>query len=146
MKISKNSWHYKLGQDHGSYAFQSRCILGAHTTCSYIRGVTNALFRVTAAIIALALFAMFALSIVASMLAVPVAVMFFGVVIPAKGFLTGAATLCGIGWASTILTLVCFIIAKIVEVLGERHDAKVSLLKQAALDKKEGICTLVRFE
>lgn len=145
MKISKQSWHYKLGNSNGSYAFQARCITGAHTTCSYIRGVMNAMFRLTAAITFLVVALALAAFVLASAVTVPIAIA-LGVPI-LKGTALGAMVVpCVIGWASGVIGLLGYLFAFISDKLEARHKVKVGLLKQARLDKKEGICTLVSFE
>lgn len=145
MKISKKSWHYKLGNSNGSYAFQGRCLDNAHTTCTYIRGVANAMFRVTASAVFLLAVLIFALVVLASMVTVPVAIA-IGVPILKTSLLGAMVVPCLVGWMSVVIGLLGYLLAWITDKLEARHKVKVSLLKQAALDKKEGICTLVEFE
>lgn len=145
MKISKNSWHYKLGEVHGTHTFHARCLTGSHTTCTYIRGVANAMFRVAAAI-ALILFALIGcVCFVSAMVAVPTALA-MGVPFVKGGLLSLAVAPCVVGWMAVVIFLLAQLMAFIARRLLERHDSKVSLLKQARIDKKEGICTLVSFE
>lgn len=145
MKISKNSWHYKLGNSNGSYAFQERCLDNAHTTCTYIRGVVNAMFRVTAAVTFLLAAFIFAVLVLASMITVPVAIALSLPIL--KSSLLGAMVApCLVGWMAVVIGLLGYLWTIAYDKLDARHKAKVSLLKQARLDKKEGICTLVRFE
>jgi len=145
MKISKNSWHYKLGNSNGSYAFQERCYDNAHTTCTYIRGVANAMFRVTASVVFLLVVFIFAVLVLASMLTVPTAIA-LGIPILNNSLLGAMVAPCLVGWMAVVIGLLGYLLAWITDKMEARHKAKVSLLKQAALDKKEGICTLVRFE
>lgn len=145
MKISKNSWHYKLGNSNGSYAFQERCYDNAHTTCTYIRGVANAMFRTTAAIAFIAFAILFATIVLASMVTVPVAIA-IGVPILNNSLLGAMVAPCLVGWMAVVIGLLGCLLAWITDKMEARHKVKVSLLKQAVLDKKEGICTLVRFE
>lgn len=145
MKISKNSWHYKLGNSNGSYAFQERCHDNAHTTCTYIRGVINAMFRTTVAIAFIAFAILFATIVLASMVTVPVAIA-IGVPLLNNSLLGAMLAPCVVGWVAVVIGLLGYLLAFATDKLEARHKAKVSLLRQAALDKKEGICTLVRFE
>lgn len=145
MKISKNSWHYKLGNSNGSYAFQERCHDNAHTTCTYIRGVANAMFRVTASVVFLLAAFIFAVIVLASMLTVPTAIA-LGIPILNNSLLGAMVAPCLVGWMAVVIGLLGYLLMWITDKMEARHKAKVSLLKQAALDKKEGICTLVRFE
>ena len=145
MKISKNSWHYKLGNSNGSYAFQERCHDNAHTTCTYIRGVANAMFRVTASLVFAIAVLIFALVVLASMVTVPVAIA-IGVPLLNNSLLGAMVAPCLVGWMAVVTGLLGYLLAWITDKMAARHKVKVSLLKQAALDKKEGICTLVRFE
>lgn len=145
MKISKQSWHYKLGNEHGTYAFQERCQDNAHTTCTYIRGVMNAMFSLTVVLTFLLVLLVFGIVVLSSMVAIPVAI---AMGIPVlKGTLLGAMVApCVLGWVVTALGLFGYVASFIIDKLESRHAAKVSLLKQARIDKKEGICTLVSFE
>lgn len=145
MKISKNSWHYKLGNSNGSYAFQERCYDNAHTTCTYIRGVMNAMFRVTASLVFLLAVLIFALVVLASMITVPAAI-FLSVPILKSSLLGAMVAPCLVGWMAVVIGLMGYLLVFITGKLEACHKTKVNLLKQAALDKKEGICTLVRFE
>lgn len=145
MKISKNSWHYKLGNSNGSYAFQWRCLSDSHTTCTYIRGVVNAMFRVTASVIFLLAVFIFAVLMLASMITVPVAIA-MSILILKSSLLGAMVAPCLVGWMAVVIGLLGYLLAFVTDKLADIHMAKVSLLKQARLDKKEGICTLVRFE
>lgn len=145
MNISKNSWHYKLGNSNGSYAFQERCRINAHTTCTYIRGVLHAMFRTVAAVCLIAILVFFVAVVLTSMITVPVAIA-LGFTILNTSLLGAMMAPCLIGWIAVVIGLMGYLLAFVTDKLEARHKAKVSLLKQAALDKKEGICTLVRFE
>lgn len=145
MKISKQSWHYKLGNSNGSYAFQARCLDNAHTTCTYIRGVANAMFRTTATVVFLLAVLAFAVLVLTSMITVPVAIA-MGIPLLNNSLLGAMLAPCVVGWVAVVIGLLGYLLAWLTDKLEARHKAKVSLLKQAALDKKEGICTLVRFE
>lgn len=150
MKISKNSWHYRLGKAHGTNTFSDRCYTGRHTTCTYIRGVMNAALRLTVAIAFITITLLFAGVVIGSMITAPIMVFGFGVPVVKGTLLAGVAVLAAIGWTVSVLIGTILLLAKLIEFIAEkntgRHERKVSLMEQARLDKKEGICTLVEFE
>lgn len=150
MKISKNSWHYRLGKAHGTSTFSDRCYRGQHTTCTYIRGVLNAALRLTVAVAVITIALVFAGVLLGSMITAPIMVFGFGIPVVKGTLLATIVTLAAIGWIATLMISVIIGLGALIEWLAEkntgRHERKVSLLEQARLDKKEGICTLVEFE
>lgn len=103
------------------------------------------MFRTVAAVCLIAILVFFVAVVLTSMITVPVAIA-LGFTILNTSLLGAMMAPCLIGWIAVVIGLMGYLLAFVTDKLEARHKAKVSLLKQAALDKKEGICTLVRFE
>jgi len=142
MKISKASWHYRFTQTYGMDGFTRRCEDGRHTTCSYIRAVIYAALRAVVAWSALAVVIAAMLSILASMVTIPVVIL-AGVVIVKASLLGGMVPLCVVGWSATVFGLLCYLLSCLGDVISARSERRQNLLAQMYKDKKDGVCTLV---
>ncbi len=140
MKISKHSWHYRFN----SFVSDSSVKFRTHTTCSYIRTtIVNMLVATMMCIFACS--GVLAVgSAVLSGIYYPIALV-FGLPLATKivelaiGF-----------WIILLGAGVCFLFIVLLEKAKDRLaqrklDRELSLLLQAAEDRKQGVCTIVEF-
>lgn len=140
MKISKQSWHYRFNSFTQS-GFDIRAETKVFTTCTYIRTTIRSFFQFTWMTFVLLALASMAAIILGSAVYLPVALI-FGLSIPDM-----VVPFAGIVYVVGLIALAQFLYAKFFqEKLSERRERKLSLLRQAAADKKDGICTIVEFE
>lgn len=146
MKISKNSWHYRMNRWNDD-DFVAKFKAGRYTTCSYVRvtiGTILALFVKIAALLAIASLIGF---VVGSMFVVPTLV-YMGI---APYELAGI--MCVAGWIMTICFLVYALIDQIqmwlkhrAESAEDRPKKEPNVFVQAIIDKHNKFCTLVTAE
>ncbi len=140
MKVSKSSWHYRLN-DYFQSNFAHRAERSTFTTCTYIR-TTIRTFLQALVVILLSGFALSMLALIfGSAIYLPIAAIFgFAILdftVPFAVVVYGAIV---------SVSIVLLYEKKLKPKLEARREQKMSLLRQAVLDRKEGICTIVRFE
>ena len=139
MQISKSSWHYSFTNYYIS-GFARKCRDGQHTTCSYIRAVFYALCACLLTIAFFATLAIFAVTIVSTMVAVPVLIFWFPTVHILEGFLMVAF----MGWMCVAASLAIATVNYTAKRASAWSERRRSLVIQAMQDKKDGVCTLVQ--
>lgn len=140
MKVSKSSWHYRFN-DYFQSSFSVRARNETFTTCTYIRTTIRTFFQALSVVVFLGAILAILGMVFGSAIYWPVAVI-FGLTL-AKftvpfALITYAAV---IVVGSTILYD-----KKLKPKLEARREQKLSLLRQAVIDRKEGVCTIVRFD
>lgn len=140
MKVSKSSWHYRFN-DYFQSNFAYRAERSTFTTCTYIRTTIRTFFQATAATAFVSMLILMLILILGSAVYWPVAAI-FGLPLAKFTVPFAVGTYCAIGAASIVLLYE----KKLKPKLEARREQKLSLLRQAVLDRKEGICTIVRFE
>lgn len=140
MKVSKSSWHYRFN-DYFQSNFSYRASRSTFTTCTYIRTTIRTFFQALATVLFLGATLCMLGVIFGSAIYWPVAVIFgltlakftvpFAIITYAAVIAVGAGILYD---------------KKLKPKLEARREQKLSLLRQAVIDRKEGICTIVRFD
>lgn len=140
MNVSKSSWHYRFN-DYFQSNFGSRVDHSTFTTCSYIRTTVRTAFQAAFVIAATLLILVAIGTVLGSGIYLPIALAFG---LPMATFVGGFALITYVA----LITVSCAWVyeSKLKPVLEARREQKLSLLRQAVLDRKEGICTIVRFE
>lgn len=140
MKVSKSSWHYRFN-DYFQNNFSYRASRSTFTTCTYIRTTIRTFLQASVTILFLGGLLCILGVVLGSAIYWPVAVIFgltlakftvpFAIITYAAVIAVGAAILYD---------------KKLKPKLEARREQKLSLLRQAVIDRKEGICTIVRFD
>lgn len=139
MQISKSSWHYRFN-DWMQDSFKWRTNKEIFTTCSYIRTTIFSLI--------VGLFKLFAIALavgVGGWLLVGVAYLpffAFGSVGELEPLVVGGV----LGWGIIGVVLSCIVADKLTPFWQARKERKIALLKQAMLDNKAGICTIIEYK
>ena len=139
MQISKSSWHYRFTDTFIS-GFAGKCKRGQHTTCSYIRAV---FYAICACLLSTAFFgtlAIFAATLITTMVAVPVLIFWFPTVHILEAFLMMAF----MGWLCVAAGLLVATLNYLIKHGSEWSEKRRSLAIQAMQDKKDGVCTIVQ--
>lgn len=144
MKISKDSWHYRLNDIIQGYSFRDRARNRKFTTCTYIRTTVRSLIQGLLYAVLLVALALGAGALIGLMLYVPLAAVSGWVIHP--GFIVPAV----VGWGWAAIFGIVWVFGKIGpyirERLSDRYERKLSILEQRVKDGKEGICTIVEVE
>lgn len=141
MKISKQSWHYRFNSHISESSVQNR----THTTCSYIRAtIVNMLVAALMLILSCGILLMMG-SLVLTGIYYPIALL-FGLPLTAK-----IVELASIFWLVVVLAGICFLFVVLWEKAKAKYDQRkvdreLSLLLQAAEDRKNRVCSVVEFE
>lgn len=140
MKISKDSWHYRFN-DYIQSDFGYRAEREVFTTCTYIRTTIRTMFEAAFKLSLILFFVTLGALVVGSAIYLPIAKLF---ALPLLGFVEPFA---GVTYAVITALLLGTGYEKFLKpALERRREQKISLLRQAMKDKKEGICTIVEFE
>lgn len=144
MKISKDSWHYRVNDKIQGYSFRDRARGRKFTTCTYIRTTMRSLLQGLLYAILLVLLAVAAGTMIGMMLYVPLAA------VTGWGVSHHMIIPCVVGWGWLFILGIAWVCSKvgpmIRERLSDRYERKLSILEQRVKDGKEGICTIVEVE
>lgn len=160
MNISRTSWHYRFMMKFANHETRYNLKNGSKpfTTCTYIREFVFAAVSLAAKVVWFFAAAAFALFLLYSMLHVGY-LYFFAGGLPEVPTVTAVLGLIGVFAAGFGLTLfLALVLVGVIQRLWERssHERRVkkraklakkeaSLMSQAMKDRKDGICTLVKF-
>ena len=161
MNISRKSWHYRFICKFGSRdcSYNLRNNQKQYTTCTYIRDFILAAISITAFITWCLLIATSVISLIVCMCYTSFVYFSAGMTLPVVPTIPLVVGL--FGCICVVMGIVAFIVVKLVSLIShilhvisrktkekkrrEKFLKEDSLLKQAIKDKKDGICTLVRF-
>ena len=143
MKISKKSWHYRLNNAMQT-KWEQQVERNVFTTCSYIRVTGLSVLGALAAASGLIVMIAFVISMICSTIALPI-MLLSGSAIP-----TIVGPFGTVGWLLLFVMLVDravrYICKRFNSWSDDRRMKRISLLQQAAEDRRNGICTIVEFE
>ncbi len=139
MQISKSSWHYRFNA-WMQESFKSRSRNEIFTTCSYIRTTIFSFIVGLVKLLWIALAVILAVIIVAGIVYLPFLI--FGSVGKVEPLIVGGI----IGWGGLLMAGVALLADKLTPFWQERKERKIAALKQAMLDNKAGICTIVEYK
>lgn len=139
MQISKSSWHYRFNA-WMQESFKSRSRNEIFTTCSYIRTTIFSFIVSLVKLLWIALGIILAVIIVAGIVYIPFLI--FGSVGKVEPLIVGGI----IGWGGLLIAGVALLADKLTPFWQERKERKIAVLKQAMLDNKAGICTIVEYK
>lgn len=139
MQISKSSWHFRFNA-WMQESFRSRSRNEIFTTCSYIRTTIFSFIVGFVKLLWIALAATLAVIIVAGIVYIPFLI--FGSVGKVEPLIVGGI----IGWGGLLIAGVALLADKLTPFWQERKERKIAALKQAMLDNKAGICTIVEYK
>lgn len=139
MQISKSSWHYRFNA-WMQESFKSRSRNEIFTTCSYIRTTIFSFIVSLVKLLWIALGIILAVIIVAGIVYIPFLI--FGSVGKVEPLIVGGI----IGWGGLLMAGVALLADKLTPFWQERKERKIAVLKQAMLDNKAGICTIVEYK
>jgi sterol desaturase/sphingolipid hydroxylase (fatty acid hydroxylase superfamily) len=139
MQISKSSWHYRFNA-WMQESFQSRSRNEIFTTCSYIRttifsGIIG-FFKLLMSLLGV----IFVIWAVVGVVYLPFLI--FGSVGEVEPLIVGGV----IGWGAIGIVVACIVADKLTPFWQARKERKIALLKQAMLDNKAGICTIIEYK
>lgn len=161
MIISRKDWHYRFMIKYGSDELKYNLMKGSktYTTCTYIRALLGVMLSVMAFLIGVAFVICFVLYMLVGM--GWFAYLFATATIPVEPTLLSVAGL--VGWIISIFSGAVWLVVKGCALftdflcrksserrtkkwLKKQEGAKESVFKKALKDRKDGICTIVKFE
>lgn len=139
MQISKSSWHYRFNA-WMQESFSSRSRNEIFTTCSYIRTTIFSFLIGVLKLLICILSAIVVVDVVVGIIYLPFLI--FGTVGEVEPLVVGGI----IGWGVIGIVIAAIVADKLTPFWQARKERKIAMLKQAMLDNKAGICTIVEYK
>lgn len=139
MQISKSSWHYRFNA-WMQESFSSRSRNEIFTTCSYIRTTIFSMIVGVLKLLYLVVGAAFVILTAVGVIYLPFLV--FGEVGKVEPLIVSGI----VGWGFLLLLATLYTVDKLTPWCEARKERRIALLKQAMLDKKAGICTIIEYQ